>query len=901
MEFRSIAAFALVAFFVSMAVTLLDPADVFAQGSPGPMSKAHSHLTSFPVDCNKCHEAGYGVPDEKCLACHTHQPLRARIRADKGFHATKKVKAKKCKDCHAEHIEEPPGSGRGRRTTIDWRPFGGKRNFNHRLTGWPLEGAHRYEKCESCHDKKYPRTKLPSYLGLREECTTCHFGTKKKSGPGGHNPHQFTDVGLTDCLTCHTYANFRVKNLGATKFDHDETDYPLRGFHKRNECVACHEQDIEKFQVKENFSDCKGCHEDSHKSVISAERQCKSCHSQKTRFRKTTFDHGKETRFDLRGQHARNRCKDCHEIGSEPVAPKMACATCHEDIHQGRFEPEPCEGCHVDLGFSKMIYDHDEKTKFDLTGKHETTDCTNCHRFGLAKKFERFESTECADCHRHDNAHCGQFGMENCERCHVRGGDRTSKFDHSLTRFPLERAHAEVDCSRCHKPAQLGKSRECRDAVKYTGLEPQCFACHVDIHKGELGEDCAKCHTAGENFKTLVFDHNQDAQFPLTGFHQMVNCDDCHPKRKYKLGEIRCVSCHKEDDAHEGELGDACSKCHETTGGAPKFDHNIHTDFERFGVHARIECERCHFLNPDGDSYVTEIESLKTKLGGPSAEPSSEPEGEGGEEAKGESSAEGEGGTRTKGGQEEDAAAEAHEVKEQLDLSGAVKDPERVLQLERRLRMLPAIAPPGAPLDLEFRAAGSECDDCHPDPHQVRENLDCVSCHGFEQWEAPPRNGYHESAGFELTGAHTVVACSLCHDGSGNMSGKGERCGSCHVQDDIHAGSFGSDCGRCHEQLGWIPTTFTHVDTGYVLEGIHRMLECRQCHQGGNYFIGDQCMNCHLDDYRGAEWHNTLDTIANDGNNVWNITGGAIGEQSLDCDRCHNQFTFYVGTYVEPQ
>ena len=161
----------------------------FGQGSPGPMSRGHRALTSFPVDCNKCHEAGYGVPDDKCLACHTHQPLRRRINAGKGFHATRDVKKKKCKSCHAEHIEEPPGSGRGRRTTIDWRPFGGKRNFDHQLTGWPLEGTHRYTKCEKCHDKKYPQSKLPSYLGARQECTTCHFGNKKKHGPGGTNPH----------------------------------------------------------------------------------------------------------------------------------------------------------------------------------------------------------------------------------------------------------------------------------------------------------------------------------------------------------------------------------------------------------------------------------------------------------------------------------------------------------------------------------------------------------------------------------------------------------------------------------------------------------------------------------------------------------------------------------------
>jgi hypothetical protein len=350
--------------FVLLAgLLLLAPARVLAQGAPGPMSKGHSDLTAFPVDCNKCHEAGYGVPDDKCLACHTHQPLRARIRAGKGFHAAPEVKKQACKDCHAEHKEEPPGSGKGQKTTVDWRPFGGQRNFDHGLTGWPLEGTHRFQKCEKCHDQKYPKTKLTTYLGERAECTTCHFGTKEKPGVGSHNPHKFTDVALTDCKLCHTFSNFQVANLAATRFDHDKTDYPLEGEHKRNKCVACHEKNIETFEVKDvDFSDCKGCHEDSHKSVISAKRKCSACHLQTTKFRKTRFDHGKETQFPLRGKHAQNRCKDCHKIGSPPQAPAMACVTCHEDIHKGRFGKETCEGCHVDLGFDQVVYDHDKKT-----------------------------------------------------------------------------------------------------------------------------------------------------------------------------------------------------------------------------------------------------------------------------------------------------------------------------------------------------------------------------------------------------------------------------------------------------------------------------------------------------------------------------------------------------------
>lgn len=823
--------------------------------APGALSAGHIDYKG-PLDCVKCHEGGFGVPDEKCLGCHEHQPLRERIKAGKGFHADAEVKKKACKTCHAEHIEVPPGSGNGRKTTVDWTPFGGKRNFEHQRTGWPLQGAHRFQACEGCHKKQYKKTKVTTFLGLRGECITCH---------AKENPHEFTDVKLIDCTICHSFDNRKVPNLGVTKFDHDKTAFPLEGNHLRNACTACH-KDLKRFKIEDrNFKDCSGCHKDSHRSVISATRKCQSCHDEKVKFAVTKFDHAKETKFPLRGQHGKNRCKDCHKIDSPPEKPKIVCSGCHQDIHKGRFGKETCDGCHPDggPGWREMRYAHDKKTKFSLTGRHAEIFCTECHRNRDPKNFELHKTTNCADCHRHQEAHCGQFGLENCGRCHIRGGDRTSKFDHGLTRFPLERAHALVSCARCHKTEKLGDSARCKEAVRYTGLEPACLGCHEDVHRGDLGTDCKKCHTAGENFKTLVFDHNRDSRFALTGFHSIVPCATCHPERKFKLGDIQCVSCHKEDDVHAGALGDGCAKCHETTGGAPKFDHDLHTRFRREGVHARIECERCHFLKDDGTSeHGDKFSPAKGRR--VSGVERSKPEGEEGPFASADGGSAG---------------------------------------VEERAKTKAAVAPPGAPLDLKFRTAGIECGSCHPDPHRVREALvlDCDACHGFEGWPKPPRNDYHEKASFALTGAHAVIQCSLCHLGSGSLLGRGEACGSCHVQDDVHAGSLGSDCGRCHEQQGWIPTTFTHVDTGYVLEGVHRMLDCRSCHRAGNYFIGSKCYTCHLADFRAADFHRLIDFGLAQGKDKVPITGGDPGGATLDCDRCHNQFTFYAGTFVAPR
>ena len=782
------------------------------------MSRGHAHLDG-PLDCQRCHDGGKGVTDQKCLGCHDHRNLKQRIEADLGFHAHPDVKKKKCVECHIEHKDQPPGSGRARRSIIDWKPFGGRRQFDHRMTGWPLLGAHRFENCEDCHKKKSRKTKLPVFLGLRGECTTCH-----------DNPHKFRDFALTDCTVCHNFTNRKVANLAETKFDHNQTRFPIEGHHAKQACVKCHEDSV-KFQMpNRDFTDCSGCHEDPHKSVISASRDCKSCHSTKVKFSRTKFNHGKVTGFPLRGEHQRNKCEDCHKVGSKPVKPDKACVSCHEDIHKGRFGKRDCDACHVEQGWmSRMIFKH-ESTGFELTGKHRAPmakNCQKCHRDRKPNGFEKLVAGDCADCHQHKDAHCGQFGLENCERCHVKGGDKTSRFDHNITGFQLVGAHAVPSCDGCHKKEKLGSSPACREAVRYTGLRSDCASCHEDVHKGELGADCERCHTGGRDFKTLSFDHNRDSRFALTGFHQLVLCENCHPQRKYKLGDIRCESCHKKDDVHSGAIGEDCGKCHETTGGAPKFDHNLHTKFETEGVHAQIRCQRCHFLP-------------------------------------------------------------APKTEERAKL---LKD-SSIIEVARNL-----------PLDLQFRADGERCTNCHPDPHQVRDNVDCKGCHGVQKWKEPPRNGYHENAGFSLTGAHRVIGCDQCHNGVSRLSGRGESCGFCHQQEDVHSGSFGNECSQCHEQNAWLPTSFSHMSTAFTLRGIHRTLDCRDCHQSGNYFISDRCYNCHLDDYRGSNYHQG--EIGAQINTPKVFIGGYSDDQgnyiTLDCDQCHNEFSFINGTYFEPK
>src|SRR5882724_12852243 len=78
-------------------------ADEFFGSSPGPLTHSHAALDAKD-HCNDCHVGdSKELSNDKCLGCHDHQNLGARITAGKGLHASVLVKGKKCESCHHEH------------------------------------------------------------------------------------------------------------------------------------------------------------------------------------------------------------------------------------------------------------------------------------------------------------------------------------------------------------------------------------------------------------------------------------------------------------------------------------------------------------------------------------------------------------------------------------------------------------------------------------------------------------------------------------------------------------------------------------------------------------------------------------------------------------------------------
>jgi len=158
-------------------------------------------------------------------------------------------------------------------------------------------------------------------------------------------------------------------------------------------------------------------------------------------------------------------------------------------------------------------------------------------------------------------------------------------YDHNRTKFPLKDGHRNVACTACH----VGE--------RYRDIGAACVDCHQiqDVHAGRYGANCETCHDQNK-WATVRFNHDKNTKFPLRGAHVRVKCDACHTGDLYrdKLATA-CVSCHRKDDLHDGQLSRRCEQCHgdDNWRRIASFDHDL-TRFPLIGRHGVATCEECH-------------------------------------------------------------------------------------------------------------------------------------------------------------------------------------------------------------------------------------------------------------------------------------------------------------------
>ncbi|WP_457798216.1 cytochrome c3 family protein [Methylocystis sp. S23] len=468
-------------------------------------------------------------------------------------------------------------------------------------------------------------------------------------------------------------------------------------------------------------------------------------------------------------------CEKCHEPFSRASQSRL-CLDCHKEIAKDRANHvrfhgrdrlasvQDCNHCHVDhkgrdadiLSLDREAFDHG-LTSYPLLGAHRTAACDGCH--APKTPFHKTPS-RCVDCHKKADPHRGE--LQDCDGCHEPSSWRALKsYDHGKTKFPLREAHKDVACAACH----IGQA--------YKGISTACGSCHriQDVHNGRYGEKCENCHNE-RKWKEARFDHDR-TRFPLRGGHAQTKCDACHTGALNAPLGTSCVSCHKEQDPHRGDLGERCERCHgESDWRKIHFDH-AQSSFPLLGKHVATPCADCHVTpaykeTPSACQQCHKDVHHKGRLG---AEPRC---------------------GACHNAESWRAATFDHARQAHYPLTGG----------HAKLACAACHKEPN-PTTLKLPTA---CESCHKDDHhkgRLGASPKCETCHdtsGWSHW----RFDHARQTRFPLVGRHEGVACEACHKAVNPPNLKlSMECYACHGKQDAHNGAFGRFCERCHTPTGW--------------------------------------------------------------------------------------------------
>jgi hypothetical protein len=487
--------------------------------------------------------------------------------------------------------------------------------------------------------------------------------------------------------------------------------------------------------------------------------------------------------------------------------------------------------------------------------------CLDCHKeiAWLSERSRGLHGAPAVTAQRCASCHPEHAGLDFAMVSWAEGA--SDRFDHARAGWRLEGSHARQKCAACHKAgfrvsraAQLAPAPRPRTDPGWLGLERTCTSCHEDTHRGALDRNCLKCHDVERWKPAPRFDHAK-TRYPLTGAHDTLSCAACHaaprlqlasdargrPIPRYRPLEHReCSACHT--DVHRGRLGNACSRCHQTSSfttlNRGSFDHD-RTRFPLRGLHVNVRCEQCHDF---AGGQVARSPSFATCAGCHTPDPHA--------------------GTATLAGRSVDCASCHAEAGWRPSLFTVVQHRETRYPLEGRHAQARCAAchvkAQGAGGVVVMRPATRDCVSCHVDPHANRLPR-CADCHDVQQFR--PSNitlAAHGKFAFALEGAHRAVPCAGCHAAMKrarmpstlrlaaanaapmSFTAPAGGCQGCH--EDPHGGQFaqrpggggrGGACERCHDVEAFRPARkFDHNrDAAFSLKGAHTGVPCERCHK----------------------------------------------------------------------
>jgi len=354
-------------------------------------------ITDFPLtgqheklDCLSCHKSlVFSEAKSDCMSCHTdiHQQTV-------GF---------ACERCHNSQSWIV-------NNIVDV----------HRMSRFPLLGAHLNADCYSCH----PSASLLKFEPVGIDCYDCHKDDYLATSSPNHLESGYSE----NCTDCHKMNAFSWKG---TDFSHGF--FPLIEWHAGVSCAECHPGN----DFENTSSECYSCHKTDYDQSANPSHltlgfsvNCTECHTLTPGWKPAEYKQHDSRFFPIySGSHQGEwgDCVDCHPNSSNYSV--FTCIDCHEhnkedmddehkDVGGYMYENQACLDCHP-TGEGDMAFNHNS-TDFPLTGAHLATLCLDCHEDGFEGT-----STYCADCHTQDfnqssNPNHVSLGLEDdCASCHT--------------------------------------------------------------------------------------------------------------------------------------------------------------------------------------------------------------------------------------------------------------------------------------------------------------------------------------------------------------------------------------------------------------------------------------------------------------------------------------------------
>jgi hypothetical protein len=182
------------------------------------------------------------------------------------------------------------------------------------------------------------------------------------------------------------------------------------------------------------------------------------------------------------------------------------------------------------------------------------------------------------------------------------------------------------------------------------------------------------------------------------------------------------------------------------------------------------------------------------------------------------------------------------------------------------------------------------CKSCHASidakfmaKHEATFGPKCLLCHDGTGLDGA--NFDHNKFPFKLTGAHINVPCLACHSRTGGPQPPSQtptNCYACHAGKDVHGGSLGRVCDKCHNTKTWRGAVFSHSTLPRNLATVN----CYTCHAKDDVHrgsFGRQCGKCHgTSNWRSANFSHAL------------LTGNLA---TKDCASCHAKDDKHRGSF----